>query len=181
MKTSESGARRSCPYFLQEMQACGLHSDGIYLPSRAHLLTYCLTPMYKNCSTYERYCLSEKLHTVEQDQAPAGRRRFMRIVRQREVLIRSCDQLGVVTGHFAEKARTLDYSQGGMRIVMEKEIPEGALILFDFDEDFLIPRLQGIAQLRWGRKRPDLPEGFEAGLVFKDHFSQAVLSVELQQ
>lgn len=181
MKNSENGARSSCPYFLQEMQACGLHSDGIYLPSRVHLLTYCLTPMYRECSTYERYCLAEKLHMVESERENSGRRRFMRIPRQRQVLIRSCDNLGVVTGDFAAKAKTLDYSQGGMRIIMEKEIPEGSIVLFDFDDDFLIPNLQGIAQLCWRRKLDDQPEGIEAGLAFKDNFSQAVLSVELQE
>lgn len=178
MNTSDR--RAHCPYFLQDLKACGLHSDGIYLPPRAHVLTYCLTSLYRNCATYERYCLSEKLHTAHSTEVPAGRRRFMRIIRERRVRIRACDSLGVVRGDFEVKAKTVDYSQGGMRILLESEIPEGSLLLFDFDEDFLIPGLQGIAELCWYRKHPDAPDFVEAGLAFRDHFSQAVLAVELQ-
>ncbi|MCF8023986.1 MAG: hypothetical protein K9K82_00665 [Desulfobacteraceae bacterium] len=181
MNTSESREHTECPYFLHDMKACGLHSDGIYLPSRAHVLTYCLSPFYSNCVTYERYSLSEKLHTTQKDSSLAGRRRFMRIARQRNVLIRSCDAIGVVTGGFAEKATTVDYSQAGMRIVVKNEIPTGSLVLFDFGEDFLIPGLQGIAELCWNRAHPEEPGVIEAGLVFRDHFSQSVLAVELQQ
>ena len=180
MNTSENRANDCCPYFLQDMQACGLHSDGIYLPPRPHVLTYCLSAFYRNCATYERYCLSEKIPQIQADHLPAGRRRFFRIARQRNVLIRTCDAIGVVTGDFAEKATTIDYSQGGMRVVLPHEIPEGSLVLFDFDNDFLIPCLQGIAQLRWSR-RPESGRGFEAGLTFKDQFSQAVLALELAQ
>jgi hypothetical protein len=105
----------------------------------------------------------------------------MRIARQRNVLIRSCDAIGVVTGGFAEKATTVDYSQAGMRIVVKNEIPTGSLVLFDFGEDFLIPGLQGIAELCWNRPHPQEPGAMEAGLIFRDHFSQSVLAVELQQ
>ncbi|MFP4451846.1 MAG: PilZ domain-containing protein [Desulfobacterales bacterium] len=178
MNTSEN--RTHCPYFLQDLKACGLHFDGIYLPPRAHVLTYCLTALYRNCTIYERYCLSEKLHTVKSEQLPAGRRRYMRIMRERKVRIRACDPLGIPTGDFEEKARTIDYSQGGMRIVLESELPESSLMLFDFGDDFLIPGLQGIAELCWHRQHPDAPDFVEAGLAFRDHFSQAVLSVELQ-
>ncbi|MBS0013184.1 MAG: PilZ domain-containing protein [Desulfobacterales bacterium] len=180
MDTPENRDNEICPYFLQDMKACGLHTDGIYLPPRPHVLTYCLSSFYRNCSTYERYCLSEKLHQIQTDQSLAGRRRFLRIARQRNVLIRTCDPIGVVSGDFAEKATTVDYSQGGMRIVMEKEIPDDSLVLFDFDNDFLIPCLQGIARLCWSR-RDEAGRGFEAGLSFKDQFSQAVLAIELTQ
>ena len=181
MNTSESRPNETCPYFLHDMKACGLHSDGIYLPPRTHVLTYCLSAFYKNCSVYERFCLSQRLHTIEADSSSAGRRRFMRIARQRNVLIRSCDEIGVVTGEYVEKAATVDYSQAGMRIVTQKQIPEGGFVLFDFDEDFLIPGLQGIAEMRWHRKKEKNSGGFEVGLSFKDKFSQTVLAIELQQ
>lgn len=105
----------------------------------------------------------------------------MRFSGNRRVLIRTCNTMGVVTGEFAENATTLDYSQNGMRIVMDSEIPEGSFVLFDFGEDFLIPGLQGVAELRWHRKHPDTPRHFEAGLTFRDHFSKAALSVELEK
>ena len=182
MNTSENGNQRTrCPYFQQEMHACGLHSEGLYLPSRAHVLTYCLTPSYSNCVTFKRYFSSGKPREDESDRTPAGRRRFTRFPGSRRVRIRSCNPLGVVTGELEEKATTVDYSQNGMRIVMDREIPEGSLVLFDFDDDFLIPRLQGVAELRWYRTHPDADRPFEAGLTFRDHFSKAALAVELEQ
>lgn len=105
----------------------------------------------------------------------------MRFAGNRRVLIRACTPLGIVTGEFEGNATTVDYSQNGMRIVMDKEIPEGSLVLFDFDNDFLIPRLQGVAELCWHRKHPDTPGNVEAGLTFKDHFSRAALAVELEK
>ncbi len=182
MNTSENGtARYRCPYFLQDMHACELHSEGVYLPPRVHVLTYCLTPYYRNCSTYERYCSSGSIGRDESARPPAGRRRFARFAGHRRVLIRTCNPLGIVTGEFEENATTLDYSQNGMRIVMDNEIPEGSLVLFDFDDNFLIPRLQGVAELRWHRKYHDDSGNFEAGLTFRDHFSKAALSLELEK
>ncbi|MFP4194762.1 MAG: PilZ domain-containing protein [Desulfosalsimonas sp.] len=178
---SESGMRAGCPYFLQNMQACGLHSDGIYLPPRAHVLTYCLTPYHQSCVTFERYCFSGENYKGESSGNSEGRRRFLRIAGNRRVLIRSCDPLGIVTGEFEAKATTLDYSRGGMRIITEKEIPRDSYVLFDFGEDFPIPGLQGVAELCWHRKRSDNAHRFEAGLTFKDNFSRSALALELEE
>ncbi|MCF8094806.1 MAG: PilZ domain-containing protein [Desulfobacteraceae bacterium] len=177
MQTSGNG---DCPFFLREMQACGLQSDGIYLPSRKHLLTYCSTTDFKDCHIYKQLSPPEKSTARESRRETPGRRRFMRISHNRNVTIRSCDPLGIETGEFAEKATALDYSRGGMRVRLKTEIPEETLVLFDFGDDFVIPHLQGIAQLRWRRKINDQNSAFEAGLVFKDHFSQAALSLELE-
>lgn len=178
---SENGPRAGCPHFIQNMQACGLHSDGIYLPSRAHVLTYCLTSYHKNCATYENYCFFQAHEADASFGDVAGRRRFARIAGRRKVRLRSCDDLGIVTGEFEEKATTVDYSRGGMRIITEKAIPRDSLVLFDFGEDFFIPGLQGVAELSWHRPHPNNSRRFEAGLTFKDHFSGAALALELEK
>lgn len=105
----------------------------------------------------------------------------MRFAKNRRVLIRSCDSVGVVTGELEEETTTLDYSRGGMRIVTEKEIPRDSYVLFDFGEDFPIPRLQGVAELRWHRRHPDNARCFEAGLTFKDNFSRSALALRLEE
>jgi hypothetical protein len=68
-----------------------------------------------------------------------------------------------------------------MRIQLNSEIPADSLLRFDFGNDFVVPQLQGIAQVRWHRRLADSPRGMEAGLIFKDHFSQAVLTVQAEQ
>jgi hypothetical protein len=109
------------------------------------------------------------------------RRRYKRIPDQRKVLVRSCDQAGNPVGNFSELLLTVDYSQGGMRIVSNKKIPTGTLLRFNFDHDFLIPQLQGVAQLCWQKNLEKLPQGVEAGLVFKDENSRKSLALEIEQ
>jgi len=108
------------------------------------------------------------------------RRRFKRVNEQRKVLLRTSSPQGIVVGEFAEMALTLDYSQGGMRIAIDKEIPADSLLLFDFDDDFLIPRLQGLAQLRWHRRLDKNTHPIEAGLVFRDEYSQKILAFAME-
>ena len=192
MNHTGDGARSGCPHFLKEMQSCGLLSEGIYLPLRAHVVSYCLTPMYRNCPTYLKYCPDEipgekknrlfnrpdsgvKEEEIDSD----GRRRYSRITEKRHVLLRSCDPLGTTVGDFFERAMTVDFSQGGMRVIINREIPPETPLLFDFDNDFMVPRLQGVAQLAWYRPLSDNADSIEAGLVFKDRFSKTILAAEL--
>ena len=197
MNHTGDGARSGCPHFLKEMQSCGLPSEGIYLPLRAHIVSYCMTPMYRNCPTYLKYCpggispgaISDEKQNrtpaasdtgVEDDEIDCdGRRRHARIPEKRHVLLRSCDPLGTTVGDFFERAMTVDFSQGGMRVIINREIPPETPLLFDFDNDFMVPRLQGVAQLCWCRPLSDNPDSIEAGLVFKDRFSKTILSAEL--
>jgi len=165
-----------CPHFLKEMKTCSLFSDGFYLPSQKSISTYCLSSIYSKCPTYKQhYPLDTDVKNSDK------RRRHNRIPGQRRVLVRSCDPAGNVVGNFSELALTVDYSQAGMRIVSNKKIPADTLLLFNFDHDFLIPQLQGFAQLCWQKNLEKLPIGVEAGLVFKDNDSRTTLAHEIEQ
>jgi len=163
------------------MQACTLRPDGVYIPPRMHMLTYCQTANYKSCPTYERYCPMESQSMHKEIKEHGGRRRFIRIPKKHKVLIQTCDSIGTVIGSFTEQVLTLDYSQGGMRIQLDSEIPPDSLLRFDFGNDFVVPQLQGIAKICWQRQISDSSQTMEAGLAFKDHFSQAVLAVQTEQ
>ncbi|MBC2714557.1 MAG: PilZ domain-containing protein [Desulfobacteraceae bacterium] len=175
MKKIKNKAFASCPHFMKEMKTCSLFSDGFYLPPKKNISTYCLTSIYNKCPMYKRHY---QIDSVAEDHD--RRRRYKRIPEQRKVLVRSCDPTGNVVGDFSELALTVDYSQGGMRIVSNKKIPADTLLIFNFDHDFLIPRLQGFAQLCWQRNLEKLPHGVEAGLVFKDDDSRKTLAVEIE-
>ncbi len=179
MQKEEEKSVSGCPYFNQKMKSCGLSADGIYLPPQVHVLTHCLTLKYKDCSIYTRFIPMESEGHPLSEEAEANRRRFKRIPEQRRVLIRTCSPEGLAVGDFAEMASTMDYSPKGMRIIINKNIPPESLLLFDFDTDFLIPRLQGFARLCWHRKCQDDPHGIEAGLVFKDEFSQKAIMLAM--
>lgn len=169
----------ACPCFSSKMRVCGISDNGIYLPPRIHVLTYCLSPKYRECSIYTRFIPMESECKHDATDGKSNRRRFKRVHDNRRVLIRTCSPEGIVIGDFAEMASTVDYSQKGMRVVLDKEIPKDSLLLFDFDMDFLIPRLQGFARLCWDRKHASTPNDIEAGLVFKDSYSQKALSLAI--
>jgi len=176
MEKPETKIFASCPHFLKAMKTCSLFSDGFYLPPRKTISTYCLSSIYDKCPMYKRHYQSE--HATE---APERRRRYKRIPGRQKVLIRSCDLSGNPVGDFSKQVLTVDYSQGGMRVVSDQKIPADSLLLFNFDYDFLIPRLQGLAQLCWQRNLSKLPQGVEAGLVFKDLESRKTLALEIEQ
>lgn len=181
MEKTDDGVCVGCPHFLGDIEACGLRSEGIYLPLRAHIVDYCQSPRYRKCTVYTMHYQANGLEmtALEENEDEGSRRRHHRINEQRNVLLRTCDSLGAAMGDFVERSVTVDYSQAGMRVIIKKELPAGTSLLFDFGNDFLIPHLQGIAQLRWQRKRENAHHGIEAGLSFKDNFSRAVLELEL--
>jgi hypothetical protein len=171
-----------CPHFLKIMKTCSLSHDGFYLPPPQHISKFCLTSAYKSCSICKESNIVEKNKIMEKEKGAYynGRRRARRIPMQRKVLIRTCDKSGIVVGDFVELAMTVDYSKDGMRIVSSKQIPDKSLLLFNFDYDFLIPQLQGFAQVCWQKGLGGLPYGIEAGLEFKDDESRTALARRLE-
>jgi hypothetical protein len=119
-------------------------------------------------------------HIIDtQTNKQTSRRRFVRFPKKHKILIQTCDSIGTIIGHFTQQAVTLDYSQGGMRILIDREIPSDSLLRFDFGNDFVVPQLQGIAEICWHKQVKDTPQSIEVGLAFKDHFSQAVLAIQI--
>lgn len=180
MENSGEGQEGVCPYFVREMKTCSSSRGGIYLPPKVHILTYCLSPIYEECAIYRRICPMEEKIKSKAPSDLGDRRLFSRVNEQKKVLIRTSTPQGIVVGDFVEMALTLDYSQGGMRIAINKEIPADSLLLFDFDDDFLVPRFQGLAALKWHRKVDGNDHKIEAGLVFRDKYSQRVLELAMQ-
>lgn len=183
MDMQENGiCKDGCPHFSAEMRICKLFTNGLYMPLKSHVESFCMTQRYEMCFTYKKYFLMKKLETCsnrEETRDTTGRRHHPRIAEKRNVILRTCDSLGITVGDFSERAMTVDFSQGGMRVIINREISPEAYLLFDFGDDFLIPHLQGVAQLRWQKKLEDDPQRMEAGMVFKDGFSQSALALEL--
>jgi hypothetical protein len=177
-KRKENGL---CPYFSKALKACELGTQGIYLPPRVHVLTYCLSEKFFRCSVYTQFIPPDDAASRPEKAGAGNRRRFERINDQKQVLIRTCSPDGAVVGDFSELAVTSDYSPQGMRILLKGHLPERTLLLFDFDSDFLIPSLQGMAEIRWHRHHGNGPETMEAGLVFIDEHSRKVLGLMIEE
>lgn len=166
-----------CPHFLSDTKSCGLSQGGIYIPMKIHMMNFCMTDQFNQCATYIKY---RKGNKNESSTSASSRRRHRRRSEIRKVLLRSSDEVGILEGDFMKDAMTLDLSQGGMRVLVEKEIPLDTTFLFNFGEDFMVPNLQGVARLCWHRPFKKNPQITEAGLVFKDKFSQAILDIEFE-
>jgi len=180
MNEKQSKASTGCPYFLAEMKTCRLYSNGFYLPPKKIVKTYCVTSQYKKCDQYQRHHPNEKDDFAPRADEYGDRRRYKRIPEHRKALVRSCDSEGNIVGDFRAMALTVDYSQGGMRIVSNKKIPPDTLLVFNFDHDFLIPQLHKIAQLCWQKSFENPPHSIEAGLLFKDNSSRETLSIAIE-
>ena len=101
----------------------------------------------------------------------------MRITEEYKVLIRTCDALDSVTKKIID-VMTLEYSQRGMRILSDKEIPVDHKLCFEFGNDFVVPKLLGIAKVCWHRKFEGIPQSYVAGLLFIDDFSTGILATQ---
>ena len=178
MKKPEPKTFKNCPHFLKAMKTCGLFSEGFYIPTERNISTYCMTAFYEKCPVYKRHY--NILNDIISSGASSSRRQHKRIPDQRKVMICSCDQNGNVTSDFSEKALMVDYSQGGMHIIAGKKLPAEKLLMFRFEEDFLIPGFEGLAELRWQKKLEKSPKGIEAGLLFKDNDSRKALALEIE-
>ena len=104
-------------------------------------------------------------------------RRFMRITEEYKVLIRTCDAIDSVTKKNID-VMTLEYSQRGMRILSDKEIPVDHKLCFEFGNDFVVPNLFGIAKVCWHWKFEGIPQSYVAGLLFIDDFSTGILATQ---
>lgn len=183
MQKNKKRALQLCSYFVNIMNTCSLFVDGLYIPPEETILTYCKSSKYHKCPIYKRHPQRNTGQKALDSGAKIADswRRFERISDQRKVLICTCDSLGGKNGDFAETALTVDYCQGGMRIIAEKEIPADIPLIFKFDNDFVVPRLQGLAQLCWQKNLEKFPQRIEAGLAFKDDFSRETLNLSIEQ
>ncbi|RJP41198.1 MAG: hypothetical protein C4548_09575 [Desulfobacteraceae bacterium] len=182
MQKNKKRALQSCSHFVNRMKTCSLFVDGFYIPPEETILAYCKSSKYNKCPIYKRHHQRDKGRKAIDSGAKIAdsRRRFERISDQRKVLICTCDALDGKNGDFAETALTVDYCQGGMRIIVDKEVPADIPLIFKFDNDFVVPRLQGLAQLCWQKNLEKFPQHIEAGLAFKDDFSRQSLNLSIE-
>ena len=181
-KNSDDGPCKKCPHFVIRTRSCGLFSEGFYVPLQSNVIVYCMTTRYRKCPVYFKNRTSRGIDGLPGTEDPNhfyGRRRHPRIPEQRSVLIQSCDWQGVSNGRFSESAITIDVSPGGMRVIVPREVPPDMPLRFDFEGDFFIPKLQGVAWLCWSRLLSGDSRHVEAGLVFEDSSSKDRLSFEL--
>lgn len=166
-----------CPYYSPKNFECKLSSGGVYIPLRKHLLTFCLAKRHKECKRYinrEVASGTDKLAVWDN-----GRRRFYRNKGNFMVSLCRCGEESLAKDDVvSEKAITLDYGVGGVRILSQQQLSEGSSVFLEFGDEFIVPGLRGMAKICWQQKS-ESRSAWEAGLAFDDHFVQSTIDLQM--
>lgn len=152
-----------CPYWEPDSdQPCTMRVGGLFVPLEEHILTFCQTEQAVQCRHYIRGSNLLKKDPWALDLLrERGRRRHHRFTGRYSLSVAAEDR------PHDRKASTIDLSVGGMRIETAAEVPEKGTVSFTFGDDFWLPGLTGLAEVRW-RRRTESGNRYEYGLGFVD-------------
>jgi len=103
-----------------------------------------------------------------------NRRKYLRVESSNELRLVKIFQSGKLMSNFLSEAKTIDMSEGGLRMTLEKPLADEALVQFSFDNTFSEEFQEVTGQIEWCNKLIDKP-GYLAGLSFKgDHIRTAM-------
>ena len=173
----------ACSYLSKSSFECTLTKGGIFVPVQSHFENFCLTDYFMQCDHYMKFA---DVNSDDEIGAPGtkkaydhGRRRFLRHTGRFPLEFLLCDDNGGYSPGFKGAAYTVDFGQGGMRVVSSsKEIFRDGFMIFNFSKDFIVPYLHGLAEVCW--QRPDIVDNqWQAGLAFKDHSVKALIAIQM--
>ncbi len=168
MNNSDS-PHEACSYWAEnDEQRCQMTKGGLYIPMPEHTKMFCTTSLYSQCHQYIRGC--ELLNETARKYGfiDNGRRHYRRVPDRFSLSVACCDELGLPDDTFCEQVMALDLSLGGLRLKSMAAIPVQKLVAFTFGNDFSIPSLQGMGQIKWCQAASDDSQYFQSGLEFLD-------------
>jgi len=158
-----------CPYWKAESKKCLACNGGLFIPLDDHIEFFCKTSDYPQCLQYSMHAKSQQETVPQVETAKDNRRKYHRHPSTHKVTLVKLIQSGEVVSHLSTEASTLDLSQGGMRLNLDKPLEDDAIIQFTFEES--LPRVlrEGTGQVQWCSKQID-EGGYQAGIAFQsDH------------
>lgn len=96
-----------------------------------------------------------------------SRRKFVRIDACYKITLVKLIHSGTVVSHFSSFAKTLDLSNGGMRLTINRPLANNTEVQFLFGKSFPQNLQEGSGQVVWCNKDIDAP-GYQAGITFHD-------------
>ena len=126
----------SCPFWSALSLKCQICSGGLFIPLDDHMEVYCKTPHYPQCLQYslQQNNQLEISGTICTDKR--NRRKFPRIEESHKITLVKLNESGEIATHLTTPAKTLDLSNGGMRLTTNKPLVKTSLIYFSFDHSF---------------------------------------------
>ena len=162
-----SKSQEFCPFWSVQTVKCQLGQGGIFIPLDDHIEVYCKTEYFPQCM---QYILHSEDHIQLMDiskKVNLNRRKYERIEACYKVTLVKLAHSGQIVSHISTIGRTLDLSQGGMRLAMDKPLVSDTVVGFSLEGSF--PRIlqAGKGQVAWCSKEIDGP-GYQAGISFQD-------------
>lgn len=172
----KNSTANQCPYWSSHnSHECKMTKGGLYIPMPEHVDMFCSKPQFVQCHQYIRGC--ELLKETARKYGfivDGGRRKYRRVSDQTFLALSSCDSARNHLELLDDKAFTVDLSLGGMRLESHKKIDENSLVSFQFSQDFSIPNLSGVGEVKWCEPIEN-SEYFQAGVAFSDfELTQAI-------
>lgn len=175
----------TCSYLCKSSFECSLKKGGVIVPLPDHFEQFCLTGNFINCRYFREAAIASGLAPPStfrnSSSAPSSERRvFIRKKAKFSVTLSSYESERPMRAAIDLNAiaRTVDFSQGGMRVQAPKMVAKDGVVLFNFGEGFIAPFLHGLADVCWQKNSVD--KGlWEAGLSFKEQFVKAVIAVQM--
>lgn len=170
-----------CPFWKAESKKCLVCNGGLFIPLDDHVDVYCKTPDYPQCL---QYCMNSEidLEFIKEATKPHdNRRKYQRHPSIHKVTLVKLTKSGEIVSHLSTVAKTLDLSQGGMRLNMEKPLADDTLIRFSFEDSLPEILRDGTGLVQWCNKQID-EDGYQAGISFqnKQHIETMGLYLDLQ-
>jgi hypothetical protein len=166
--------QEKCPFWVATSMKCSLCNGGLFIPLDDHAETFCYTPLFRACRQYALYSENQILLAEKVRKSEENRRKYLRIETSHQITLVKIFESGKCLSHFSSKAKAIDISKGGMRMVTDTPLADNAMVQFFFDDTFprILNEISG--QVEWCNKQIDEP-GYQAGLSFKEaHIIEAM-------
>ncbi|MEJ2032674.1 MAG: PilZ domain-containing protein [Deltaproteobacteria bacterium] len=174
-------SKKFCPYWAPDSdQPCTMTVSGLYVPLKEHIIIFCQTEQADQCPHYIRGSkLLRKAPRTRDILQEEGRRRHRRFAGRYSLILSTVDRPGVSGKQLLDRgASTIDLSIGGMKIETTAKVPETDQICFTFGDDFWLPGLAGLAEVRW-RRQIETSNRYEYGLGFADSQTRKTIGESL--
>lgn len=155
----------SCPFWSPDSMKCRVCKGGLFIPLDDHIDVYCKTPDYPQCLQYDLHAQNHPELLELSENNPDNRRQFQRHSAVHKITLVKLVKSGEIASHFSTVGKTLDLSQGGMRLTTDKPLINDTLIRFSLGNEFPKVLRDGTGQVQWCNKDIDHP-GYQTGISF---------------
>jgi hypothetical protein len=167
MATKDATPIENCPFWATLSMKCRIYKGGLFIPLDDHIQVYCKTLNYPQCLQYELH-LRNHLEIIDKaNHRYKNRRKFTRIEARYKITLVRLIHSDMVVSHYSTLARTLDLSNGGMRLTTHEPLINDTVLQFSFGDTFPEHLQEGTGQVAWCNKEVDAP-GYQAGISFHD-------------